>query len=323
MLFALFAFVVFVAYYHQRLTELMSEPQLLLQTVLAATRIAEFSLLAVGLNVLVLLAAAVIEILGVGWADSSLKRLLTNRSGSTAADLWCWVLSVLNLYDLFVLIFSFGLFYVLTSILFHGIGEFKLLGYVQSPILQIAIIFVLSDLKHYVWHRFMHQMPFWELHKYHHSATELNLITTTRGHFIEKGFLTIFDAIMFIVLGVPAQYFVLLVYAREFYSFLLHSNLDWSLGWVGKYILMSPLDHRLHHGMADVYFDKNYGTFFVWWDKLLGSYTKATEKVEIGVKGSTYNDIGFWRSMVLGTQEFLGATVNTVRRRGKQTVPHV
>jgi len=173
----------------------------------------------------------------------------------------------------------------------------------------------LSDLKHYVWHRFMHKMPFWELHKYHHSATEMNLITTSRGHFIEKGFLTIFDAVMFIVLGIPAQYFVVLIFAREFYSFLLHSNLSWSLGWVGKYILISPLDHRLHHGIADEYFDKNYGTFFIWWDKIFGSYFKATEKVEIGVRNSSYNEIGFWRSMVLGTQEFLAASMNLSTKR--------
>jgi len=204
---------------------------------------------------------------------------------------------------------------VLTSILFHGIGEFELLTYVQSPILQILVIFILSDLKHYVWHRFMHKMPFWELHKYHHSATELNLITTTRGHFLEKGFLTIFDAVMFIVLGVPAEYFVLLVYAREFYSFLLHSNLNWSLGWVGVYILVSPLDHRLHHGISLPHFDKNYGTFFIWWDKLFGTYFRATQKVEIGVKDCNYNEIGFWRSMVLETKEFLAATMKVLSRQ--------
>ncbi|MFT6209433.1 MAG: sterol desaturase/sphingolipid hydroxylase (fatty acid hydroxylase superfamily) [Bacteroidia bacterium] len=306
---AVLAMLVFLGYYHERLLDMVGQPQLLLDTVLTATKIAEFSLMAIGLNVLVLLAAATIEILGVGWPNSSLYRLLFNRTGTTAADLWCWVLSVLNLYDLFVLIFSFGLFYILTSFMLHSLGEFQLITRVESPVLQLFIIFVLSDVKHYVWHRFMHKMPFWELHKYHHSATEMNLITTSRGHFVEKGFLTIFDAVMFIALGVPAQYFVLLIFTREFYSFLLHSNLSWSLGWVGKYILISPLDHRLHHGIADEYFDKNYGTFFIWWDKIFGSYFKATEKVEIGVKNSSYNDIGFWRSMVLGTQEFLAAII--------------
>lgn len=283
---------------------------MLLDAVLSATKLAEFSLLAVGVNVLVLMAAAVIEIMGLGWSNSSLRRLLFKRSGSTMADLWCWVLSVLNLYDLFVLVFSFGLFYVLASVMLHSVGEYQLLTRVQSPTVQLLIIFVLSDLKHYVWHRFMHKMPFWELHKYHHSATEMNLITTTRGHFVEKGFLTLFDAVMFIVLGVPAEYYIVLVFAREFYSFLLHSNLGWSLGWVGKYVLISPLDHRLHHGMANKYFDKNYGTFFIWWDKLFDSYQKATEKVEIGLKDSIYNDIGFWRSMILGSQEFLEASMS-------------
>lgn len=317
LLLCLAAMLVVVGYYHQKIYTLLNEPEQLLQTLLAASKIAEFSLLAVGINCAVLLAAASIEIIGVGWRQSSLKRLLLNRTGSTKLDLWSWVLSVLNLYDLFVLIFSFGLFYVLASFLLKTFGEFQLLKTINSPIIQLLIIFVLSDIKHYLWHRFMHKMPFWELHKYHHSATEMNLVTTTRGHFIEKGFLTLFDAVMFIVFGVTAHYFVVLVFAREFYAFLLHSNLQWSLGWVGKYILISPLDHRLHHGLDQAYFDKNFGTFFVWWDKLFGSYQRATKKVAIGVKGSPYNQLGFWRAMLLGTQEFLEAAIQTSKDKFK------
>ena len=59
-LLAVVAVFVFVGYYHERLIDMVGQPQLLLDAVLAATRLAEFSFIAVGLNVLVLLAAVVL-----------------------------------------------------------------------------------------------------------------------------------------------------------------------------------------------------------------------------------------------------------------------
>ena len=81
----------------------------------------------------------------------------------------------------------------------QSIYEVHLINKIESPIVVFILVFAISDFKHYIWHYFMHKRPFWELHKYHHSATEFNLITTTRGHFLEKGFLTIIDVFVFLL----------------------------------------------------------------------------------------------------------------------------
>ena len=309
-----FGILVFLYYYRQKFSLIISQPKEFFDLFLVTTKLASFSFYLLIINIGIFILAAGVEIVSIGWRNSSLKRIFSKRSKSTYGDLWCWALSILNVYDLFVLLFSFGLFYLATSVIVHNIYDIQLINYIKSPILQFILVFTISDLKHYLWHYFMHKRPFWELHKYHHSATEFNILTTTRGHFIEKGILTIFDAFLFILIGVPPEYFVFIAFGKEFYSYLLHADLGWSLGWVGRFILISPKAHKIHHSTNENHFGKNLGTFFNWWDHLFGTYIDTHEKITIGVSDSKYNSNGFWQDMVYGTNEFVRATFNVKSR---------
>jgi len=295
-----------IIYYFPQLRKLSTQPEKGLEVFLQISGIAAFSLKFILINLAIFFSAAVVDFIVLGWDNSSIKRLFFNRTKSASGDLWCWVLSVFSLYDFFALLFSFGLFYVLSSSI-NQAGGLKLLELIPTVGLQFTVLVLLGDLKHYFWHRFMHFMPFWELHKYHHSAEELNLITTARGHFIEKGFLLIFDSVLFVLLGAPIEFYIAYIILKEFYAQILHSNLNWSLGWVGRYILISPRAHRIHHSNALEYFDKNFGTLFIFWDKLFGTYKDTTEKITIGVENNQYNKKGFWPDMVEGTRAFVFA----------------
>ncbi|HXH19579.1 MAG TPA: hypothetical protein VNJ07_10905, partial [Chitinophagales bacterium] len=46
----------------------------------------------------------------------------------------------------------------------------------------------------------------------------------------------------------------------------------------------TPTNHRVHHGRNDIYIDKNYGSMFIIWDRLFGTYVKPGEKPDYGVK---------------------------------------
>lgn len=137
------------------------------------------------------------EIIVLGFRNSTLYRFLFKRSNSTKTDLLNYLFSLTGLFDFFGFIFSIGGFYLGSVLLYKLIGKHTILEGVNSDVFKIIIVFILSDLKHFLWHYFMHLNPFWELHKFHHSATEFNLITTARGHFFEKGFLSFFDSIFF------------------------------------------------------------------------------------------------------------------------------
>lgn len=307
--------ILVIIYYREKFVLILSNPEVFLNLFLETSKIAAFSLYALALNLAIFILAAIIEILSIGWTKSSINRILSNRSKSTYGDLWCWALSILNLYDLFVLLFSFGFFYATTSLVMNNASEIHLIDKIGSPIIVFILVFTISDFKHYIWHYFMHKRPFWELHKYHHSATEFNLITTTRSHFLEKGFLTIIDVFVFLLLGVPPEYFVLIAFGREFYAFVLHADVNWSLGWVGKYIFISPKAHKIHHSDNEKHFGKNLGTFFNWWDHIFGTYLDTDDEIQIGVKDSTFNKKGFWNDMIIGTKEFAIATLQMTGKK--------
>lgn len=54
-------------------------------------------------------------------------------------------------------------------------------------------------------------------------------------------------------------------------------------------ILVTPSTHRVHHGVNDIYLDKNYGGMFVIWDRLFGTYEPETEEVKYGITDQTGN----------------------------------
>lgn len=306
---AFFCIAVFVFYYQDRILAALHSDNFFEEAVLNFKRITgllDFSWKTIAFNFGIVALSLLIELVFLGWQNSSLKRLL-KPSGTAAGDLWCWLLSVFYLYRIFVLIFSFGIFYVLTSFLVNRF-HFDLLSKV-NPICAFIILLVLSDLKHYVRHLITHKVGFlWELHKYHHSAIEMNMITAQRGHFLEAAFITFFDSMLFIVLGAPADLYLTLVVFREMHVMFVHSNVNWDWGWVGKYILVSPRAHVLHHSLAPKHFDSNYGSMFIFWDRIFKTWNNPiaeTEKIEIGLPENPFNKNGFFNDMILAYKAFL------------------
>ena len=57
-----------------------------------------------------------------------------------------------------------------------------------------------------------------------------------------------------------------------------------------EYIFVTPSLHKVHHGKNDLYIDKNYGSTFIIWDRIFGTFQEETETVEFGIKASSYQD---------------------------------
>ena len=54
------------------------------------------------------------------------------------------------------------------------------------------------------------------------------------------------------------------------------------LGWL-EYVLNTPSHHRAHHGVNDIYLDKNYAGVLIIWDRLFGSFVPETEEPRYGI----------------------------------------
>lgn len=301
--FGLLFLIGFAIYYREELAFIFNDPGKFWLKIKQAGKLESFAISIILVNLSIFITGLLVELLSIGWKNSTLNRFVYKPSKSLMTDIFCWTLSILNLFDIIALFLSFGFFYFIASMITKGLN-FGQTPLIENQIILFAVLVIIGDLKHYFWHRFMHLEPFWRLHMLHHSATEFNLITTARGHFLEKGFLTIFDAFIFVLFQADIIYFVYYIYLREFYQMILHSDVKWSLGWVGRWILISPQAHKIHHSVKSVHYDKNFGTMFIWWDKLFGTYHYTNEEIELGLENNPYNKRGFIRDVWYGIADF-------------------
>ncbi len=296
-----------VIYYWSKISTLWDSPDVFWSLFLDATHLSSVFTKATAVTIGLFVVAALVDVITLGWQKSGLRKLLKAGNQSVWNDVWCYLMSVIRVFDVLALVASLGLSYFLASV-FLKYFHFSLSDYIQNDWVKLTVVFVLLDLLHYVQHRFMHFRPFWELHAYHHSAEEFTLLTTSRGHVLEGAIYFLFAGMFYALIGGDDLLEVVfyLNAIREGYQYLLHSDVNWRLGWVGKYILISPAAHRLHHSVSESDYNKNYGTFFIWWDKLFGTYASPQEFYSIGIADNPYNNIGFFAGQWEGLKRFLG-----------------
>ena len=307
----------FYFYYRERISAMLANPETFFSAALYnVKRIAgwsDFTWRMFGISLSLTLCCLLVELLFTGWDKSSLKRLTVRRDNSSSSDLWLWLLGVFQLYNLLVLLFSFGIFYVAISMMVK-LFDFHLVTHIANPFLQFAIVLIASDLKHYIRHALSHKIGwFWELHKYHHSAEHLNMITVQRGHFLETAVITLFDAALFVLTGSPVETYLSIVLIREAHQMFIHSEVNWKWGWLGKYILVSPAAHQIHHSNSPEHYDNNYGNMFIFWDRVFNSWydpNRNKNPITFGVQDNPYNKAGFFNDMILVCRLFINRVKN-------------
>lgn len=153
----------------------------------------------------------------------------------------------------------------------------------SKNIYTIVLTFFVAEFAYYWYHRLSHEIPLlWTLHHTHHSSPWMNLTTAVRlnwlGNFVSPIFF-----LPFIFFGFSAKIMVACLALGLFYQFFLHTEAIGKLGVLEGVFLNTPAAHRVHHGSNKKYIDKNYGGMLIIFDRLFGTYTPETEKVDYGV----------------------------------------
>jgi sterol desaturase/sphingolipid hydroxylase (fatty acid hydroxylase superfamily) len=252
------------------------------------------------------------EIMVLGYARSSLYRLL-HPTQSTRTDIFWFLVKILGLQSIVVAISSLGLTTFSTRLAKEYVG-FHVLAKIEDPVLQGAAYLVASDFISYWVHRGRHVFGWWwEFHKHHHSATELNAITTSRFHPLDGVGIALSTVVPVQLLGgtYGESLFVLVLFAVH--AGLTHSMLPWRWGWFGRYVIYSPVGHRIHHSALPEHKDRNFGALFPVWDWMFGTYYRGdTINEEVGVADNYQNSRGLvydliesmrraWRSVAGGS----------------------
>lgn len=199
---------------------------------------------------------------------------------------------------------------------YFGIPPIKLSAN-QTLFWYTITLTVFGDFMAFLLHYLMHKLPFlWAFHKVHHSATSLNPITQYRIHPIELLLINIRALLVFgVVTGIfdylsDHQVSVLQFLGANVFSFIFlffganlrHSHVRlkyWN--WL-EYILISPLQHQIHHSNAPRHYDKNMGSIFAIWDFLFGTLVRShgVGKINFGLGGEEdARYTSFWQNLYM------------------------
>jgi len=143
-------------------------------------------------------------------------------------------------------------------------------------------LFFIDDLVYYVFHRVSHESRlFWNFHVVHHSSEQYNLSVAVRQSWF-SGILHWMFYAPIMLLGFAPWMFFLMHGFNLIYQFWIHTKLIDKLGPI-EWVLNTPSHHRVHHGVNDLYLDRNYAGVLIIWDRMFGSFVDETEIPRYGI----------------------------------------
>jgi hypothetical protein len=161
--------------------------------------------------------------------------------------------------------------------------------------LQWGFAFVGWDFCFYWMHRLHHKYAiFWAVHVVHHEGEHFDLSLGIRNSWYSSLTSLLFVAIL-AVLGVPLYMFIAVSafhYSVQFYN---HTSLVGHSGFLDHF-LVTPSNHRVHHGTDARYHNKNFGGTLLLWDKLFGTFQPELSHIPMEYGVANYRSINnpFW-----------------------------
>ncbi|QAU34543.1 sterol desaturase family protein [Janthinobacterium sp. 17J80-10] len=282
-------------------------------------------LLKAGVKLLPLLLTLLVEF-GLALNKREFLMRLTAWRKSRRIDLYGFILSHLHkLMALLKIAFTLGIPLLLDYLVRDGMpSEFslfvlfeRLAGY---PLAILAFVLI-ATFCNYWEHRLWHSALLWPIHRFHHSATDYNVLIETRKHFTEVLMTPLFFTLPMILLGAPLEFVLAYLALVLFQGFMSHTDQSISYGWIGQFLWIDPVYHKLHHSLSPDHINKNFSGTLPLWDRLFGTYAHADHPIEVGVSdGPHYATQPIWKIYLIDFSELLqnlgGAVKEALGRRG-------
>jgi sterol desaturase/sphingolipid hydroxylase (fatty acid hydroxylase superfamily) len=147
---------------------------------------------------------------------------------------------------------------------------------------SFLIWLIVLDFCRYWAHRIAHEQRFWwSTHVVHHSSEHYNLSVSFRLSWTQN--LKIVFFLPVILLGFDPLIFFIAHQIEVLYQFWIHTELIRKLPRPIEYIFTTPSHHRVHHSVNEKYIDKNYGSTFIIWDRMFGTFIEEDEQAIYGI----------------------------------------
>lgn len=238
--------------------------------------------------------AFLIEGIVVGWEKCSFRQIFFAPTASVKTDIAVLVIDQMHLFSIVGRILMFGASMISWMWLRQLIADKT--GFAVDPSgiplpLQVVLFFFISSFFDYWTHRASHSALLWPIHRYHHSAEDFCILTSGRQH--PANFVPIFFMnLPMALLGAQPEVMIYVVVLTQLPGLLIHSKINSDWGWIGKYLLQSPVHHRMHHKLDMTHPTIHFSTVPLW-DRLFGTWDDYYNPDEpIGV--DTRYRHGFW-----------------------------
>ena len=152
---------------------------------------------------------------------------------------------------------------------------------------------VAHDLAYYWFHRLSHRINvLWAAHVVHHQGEDYNFTVSLRQGTVAT-WVTFVFYLPLALLGFGVEMFLVVHGVYQIYQFFVHTELCPRLGPL-EWVLATPRHHRVHHGRDADYLDRNYGGFFIVWDRLFGTFAAETHEPEVGSLAGIHSWSPLW-----------------------------
>lgn len=155
----------------------------------------------------------------------------------------------------------------------------------DKSVTSFCFSFIVTDFLHYWYHRSHHTIPLlWRIHSVHHQPEHFNYTVGLRLPWLHK--LTVFPFYFLqALIGFPVEVFLVTVSIHAILQLWNHTEMIEGKWGVLNKLIVTPSQHRVHHGKNKIYLDRNFAAIFSIWDVLFGTFTLETEKVKYGIEG--------------------------------------
>ncbi|NND95105.1 MAG: sterol desaturase family protein [Flavobacteriales bacterium] len=155
-----------------------------------------------------------------------------------------------------------------------------------------VLCIVCIDFCRYWAHRVAHENRFWwATHVTHHNSEKYNWSVSFRLGWTQH--IKIIFFIPVALMGFDPVVFFICHQIEVLYQFWIHTEYIRKLPAPIEYIFTTPSHHRVHHARNEKYLDKNYGSTFIIWDRMFGTWQPEEEQADYGITKpvGTYNPI--------------------------------
>jgi lathosterol oxidase len=139
-------------------------------------------------------------------------------------------------------------------------------------LLQLVLIYALTDLAQYWVHRAFHRVPLlWRFHKVHHSVERMDWLAGSRLHIVDVLATRSLSLVPMVLLGFSSQAVNLYLPLLALQSVFIHCNLQFEFRALQK-ITATPKFHHWHHTRGPQHLDRNFAVSLPLWDLLFGTF---------------------------------------------------